>query len=341
MRTLHGHPKKLTLVAYGIAVAVVLVIAFEWGIGRFVDSWGHLQPFWLLVALGGELLSTLAYMVAYRAVMHFDQGPWLPLTLALRVVSLGFGPFVPAGGFDVDQRALQNVHGDRHVVSTRIFAMGALEWGVLAPAACVAAIALLVHGDPRPMKSVLWPWALGVPAGFVIGFYVVFRICRGGIDENRSGLRGSLGRAVRGAWMLSELPREPRNGWPALFGMILYWSLDIASFYGAVRFVGLHTNLGEVVLAYATGYALTRRTMPFGGAGITEALMTFALHWVGQPIPASLAAVVVYRLFNFVLPAAPALLAHNEVAPLVTAAYRGGRGAPNLQTSGGGGKARR
>jgi hypothetical protein len=87
-----------------------------------------------------------------------------------------------------------------------------------------------------------------------------------------------------------------------------------------VAFVGLHPNLGETILAYATGYALTRRSMPLGGAGATEALLTFALHWVGQPISAALAAVVVYRLFNFALLTIPALAARARIEPLLDAA---------------------
>jgi hypothetical protein len=47
--------------------------------------------------------------------------------------------------------------------------------------------------------------------------------------------------------------------------------------------------------------------------------MTFALHWVGQRVAPALAAVVVYRLFNFVLPALPALQVRRRVYPLVVA----------------------
>ena len=110
--------------------------------------------------------------------------------------------------------------------------------------------------------------------------------------------------------------------------MALYWAFEIASFYGAARFIGMRLNLGELILGYATGYALTRRSMPLGGAGATEALMTFALHWVGQPVPRALAVVVVYRLFNFALPALPALFAGRRVRPVIRAgapAWQSGR----------------
>jgi uncharacterized membrane protein YbhN (UPF0104 family) len=82
-------------------------------------------------------------------------------------------------------------------------------------------------------------------------------------------------------------------------------------------------GVGEAIIAYATGYALTRRSTPLGGAGVTEVLMTFALHWMGQPVVGALAGVVVYRVFNFVLPAMLALFVHPRVEPLLSAADEG------------------
>jgi uncharacterized membrane protein YbhN (UPF0104 family) len=101
--------------------------------------------------------------------------------------------------------------------------------------------------------------------------------------------------------------------------MAIYWALDIAAFYGAARFIGLRADLAELIVAYGTGYALTRRTMPLGGAGVTEALLTFALHWMGQPVGASLAVVLLYRALNFALPTVPALLVRPRVVPLMRA----------------------
>jgi uncharacterized membrane protein YbhN (UPF0104 family) len=67
------------------------------------------------------------------------------------------------------------------------------------------------------------------------------------------------------------------------------------------------------VLAYATGYLLTRRTLPFAGAVITEALMTVSLVWVGVPLAAAVPAVLVYRLSDFSLTLGTALAASSAV----------------------------
>ena len=63
------------------------------------------------------------------------------------------------------------------------------------------------------------------------------------------------------------------------------------------------------VLAYATGYVATRRSLPAGGAGLVEVMMTFALVWVGMPLAPALLGVITYRAFSFWLPVIPALAA--------------------------------
>ena len=64
-----------------------------------------------------------------------------------------------------------------------------------------------------------------------------------------------------------------------------------------------------MILAYATGYVATRRSLPAGGAGLVEVMMTFALVWVGMPLAPALLGVVTYRAFSFWLPVIPALAA--------------------------------
>jgi hypothetical protein len=165
------------------------------------------------------------------------------------------------------------------------------------------------------MPSLLWPWAIAVPVGFGLGLW---------LSHPARDLRNSGRRAVRvvlrGIGVLHTLAREPRRYAGAWLGVGAYWALDILSLYGALRFVAWSR--------IATGYALTRRSLPLGGAGVTEALMTDALHWVGEPVAPALAAVAVYRGFNFVLPTVPALWVPPRVMPLIVAAEEGRTPAP-------------
>lgn len=320
---LRRHPIAATATALVLATVAVIAMALAVGWSAFVHAWAHPSWGWLALLAGAEVLAIPAYGVGYRVLARLEGGPELPFGLILRVVLAGFAPLTPRGGFALDKRALHALVGDEDEAVVRVLGLGALEWVVLAPAAWLAAVVLLAIGDPRPMPSLLWPWILAVPIGFAIGFWVAVPRRRKRIDA-RSGVRHALAQVLEGVDMVRELARGIRSCWTAWLASGLYWALDIAAFYAASRFIGLHLNLGETVLAYATGYALTRRSMPLGGAVATEVLMTLALHWVGQPLAPALATVAVYRAFNFGLPALLGLAVQPRLSPLLAAADQAG-----------------
>lgn len=322
MRTLRAHPFLTTALAFALAAAAVIGIAAAYGFGAFGDAWRHVQFVWLVPAVAGVVLSVPAYVVSYITLARVQGGPRLQVALVTRLVMAGFGAFAAGGGFALDKRALHAIEDDEHSATVRVLGLGALEWAVLAPAAWLSAVALLAVGDDRPMASLVWPWAIAAPLCAAVALWVARpprpeRIARGG------RIRRGFSHGLRAIIVLRSLAAGALSCWAAWIGMALYWALEVGSFYGAVRFIGLRLNLAELILAYATGYALTRRSLPFGGAGVTEVLLTFGLHWVGQPVAPALAAVVVYRLFNFALPTIPALLARGRVDPLIEAADSG------------------
>ena len=116
-------------------------------------------------------MSLLPYVIAYRqmTVVAGLRPPSLPVIVT--VVLSGFGPFVVGGGFRLDQAALMKVYGDRQTARVQVVALIALEWAVLAPLACLSAIVLLITGADV-MGSLLWPWAVCVPAGFALGLWL-------------------------------------------------------------------------------------------------------------------------------------------------------------------------
>jgi uncharacterized membrane protein YbhN (UPF0104 family) len=308
-------------VAFAVAAGAVAAIATATGWGAFADAWTHLHPAWIALAACAQAAAFPAYALAYRSVARVHDGPRLGLTLGGNLVAAGFGAFAVAGGFAIDKRAFHAIEDDGHGATVRVLGLGALEWALLAPAAWASAVVLLATGDTRVMSSLLWPWAIAVPIGFAIGLWLSHpgRRMR---DSDRPVVRATL----HGIGVLHALMDTSGRSFRAWLGTGAYWALDILSLYAALRFIGLAPNAGETILAFATGYALTRRSLPLGGAGVTEALMTYSLHWVGEPVAPALAAVVVYRAFNFVLPTLPALAARRHVMPLIHSAEQGGAG---------------
>ncbi len=302
--------------ATGIAAIAVLVIARVTGADAVGRAFDDFNPGWIALIAGAELLAYPAYVIAYRSIARVHGHAPLSLPLVARVVVAGFGPFSIGGGFGLDKRALEALHEDERSARVRVIALGVLEWAVLAPIACVVSIVFLAQGT-NVMASLLWPWALGVPLGFGFALWAsapqrIERLAR--LGGTRREWATNL---LEGVGVIRMLLADPRAWAGAWLGTAFYWAADISAFYGGLRTFGLDPSAGKVIIAYATGYAATRRSLPLGGAGITEFLMTYALYWVREPLAPALAAVVAYRIFNFLLAAAPALLAHRQLGPLL------------------------
>jgi uncharacterized membrane protein YbhN (UPF0104 family) len=304
-----------TAIAAGGALLIARVTGAE-AIGRAFDE---IVPGWIALIAVAELLTYPAYALAYRSVACVHGHAPLGLPLAARIVAAGFGPFNVAGGFGIDVQALHALHEDERSARVRVLGLGVLEWALLAPTTCVVSIVFLIQGEDI-LPSLLWPWAIAVPVGLGFALWASAPGRRERLARIRGRRRAWLGDLLDGVGVLHELLAHPIKYWGAWVGTALYWAADITAFYAALRTFGLHLDFGKVIIAYATGYAATRRSLPLGGAGVTEVLMSYALYWVRQPLAPALAAVVMYRAFNFLLAAMPALIARRHVDPLLDAA---------------------
>jgi len=151
-------------------------------------------------------------------------------------------------------------------------------------------------------------WTIGVPAGTALALIAVryrHRICRSRL------LKRILGPPLEAIAVVGQIVASPwRHGLAAFTGMAVYWAGEVFVLWVCLAAFERHTpSVEAVVVGYATGYALTRRTLPLAGAGAVEALLPFALTWVGYGLPAAVLAVFAYRVFNLWLPLGPAAAA--------------------------------
>jgi uncharacterized membrane protein YbhN (UPF0104 family) len=320
-RWLRAHPLATSAVSIGIAGVAVLVIARATGADAVGRAFDRVDAPWVALIAGASLLTYPAYVLAYRSIAGIHGHAPIALPLVARVVVAGFGPFAVAGGFGIDQEALHALHEDERSARVRVVALGVLEWAVLAPLACVVSIVLLAQGA-NILPSLLWPWAVAVPLGFGFGLWASAPTRSERISRLGGKRRDWLAQLLEGVGVLHQLIRRPGQHLMAWLGAILYWAADIGAFYGGLRLFGLHPGAGKVIIAYATGYAATRRSLPLGGAGVTEVLMTYSLYWVREPLAPSLAAVLAYRVFNLVIVAAPALIAQRQLESLLPRAKK-------------------
>ncbi len=304
------HVAGFILIAAALAFAALAGVAWAAGFDRIADLLDRPQWVWFPIALGGEVAAYLGYTLAYREVTHTHPAPNLRLLETVALVAAGFGMFIARGGFAADYEVLQERCRDDTEARVRVLGLGMLEYVILAPVTCVAAAYLLLDGS-RISSGFTLPWVIGVPVGLVLALALLRRRHR---FDGRRGWRGGVASGLDGFVILDRLARRPRRGALAAFGMTLYWVGDAFCLWACLHgFLGRPIPVTALIVGYATGYALSRRTLPLAGAGVVEALLPFALLWVSLPLAAGMLAVLAYRFFNLWLPLLPAVLGFRHL----------------------------
>lgn len=289
-----------------LALGTTLAVAWAAGFDEVYHRIVHVRPLWIPIVLAGQVVAYVGYMLAYREVARVERGPELGMMRLAGVVFTGFGIFVAHGGFSADVIALRGTGISKRDARARVLGLGALEYLLLAPAVCICAIIILAHGSSKPAIGLTLPWAIAVPLGFVAAL-IGLRYCSK-FANARTGWRGAVAHALAAVVMLRRLATDPFRHGSAFVGMGLYWAGEIASLSAALSAFGsTRPAIAALVVGYATGYALTRRTLPLAGAGVVEALLPFALFWAGATLASAVLAVFVYRFFNLWLPLIPAV----------------------------------
>jgi uncharacterized membrane protein YbhN (UPF0104 family) len=163
---------------------------------------------------------------------------------------------------------------------------------------------LVARGKSHPSFGFTLPWVIAVPLGFAAAMLALAYRDR---MQGHSGWRNIVSHALEGLHVVRRLAEQPRQHLGAFLGTALYWLGDIACLWACLRAFHETPDLAALLIGYATGYALTRRTLPLGGAGTVEAFVSFALAWTGVPLAAAVLGVTAYRTFNLWLPLIPAV----------------------------------
>jgi len=319
---LGGEVRKLgsrSLTVY-LVVGSVLSVAALAGITADVGWVGvrhaavHADWVFVLMVPVAVAVSHLGYTLAYWQVARLERACDLSFSDALQLVVTGFGPVSPKGGFSLDAEALTRRGLSREDADRTMRVLGMLEYAVLAPLVLLAAIYMMAKGM-KTQAGLLPSWVIGVPVGTVITVTVLVKWRRRGCPDSWwRPLRRYLD-AIDG---LLDLLRSVRQAPEALAGMLIYWAAEIIALGGCIDvFAHRRGAVAVMIVGYATGYALTRRSLPLSGAGIVEALMPFALNWVGFPLASAILAVIAYRIFNMWLAMIPAVISlrHTESRP--------------------------
>lgn len=298
------HFTGAVLLAAGLAAGALVGLAWSVGFGPTLRALVHPHWFWFGPALAGEVVAYFGYTAAYREITRVDRGAELGVPKVAALVATGFGVFVHSGGFALDREALRRAGLSETDAHRRVLGLSALEYSVLAPATLIASILVLLWVSDVDVSLTL-PWIVGVPTGAALALLALRhkeRVARWPWIGKR------LEHGLHAIELVLALLRSPRGHGLAFAGTLAYWCGDVFCLWATLHAFYAHTPpLATLIVGYATGYAVTRRALPLGGAGVVEALLPFALGWVKIGLLPALLAVFVYRLINLWLPMIPAL----------------------------------
>jgi uncharacterized membrane protein YbhN (UPF0104 family) len=278
-----------------LAILVVLVGALLLavpGLREVTDRLRGVDPGWIGLALGLEVLSCVGYVSAFRLV--FSRVPWL---LAVRVAlsEMAFGAVMPvggAGGIAVGAWIAKAKGGSLRRFMERSAVLFLLTSGV--NAATLALAGLLVGAGvldaPHPILLGLLPGLVGLLG--VVGFWNLPRIVARFGPEDRPGRIARWMRTT--AAVVHDTRREVLNPTWRLLGAVAYLWCDIAMLWVSFRAFGEAPPVGALTLAFLIGYLGNVLPVP-GGIGALDGGLTGALILYGAAPASAAAAVLVYH----------------------------------------------
>jgi uncharacterized membrane protein YbhN (UPF0104 family) len=122
------------------------------------------------------------------------------------------------------------------------------------------------------------------------------------IGRRVAAIPGTVATGVRTAY---DRLRDPRTGWLALTGGLLYWAGNIGVLWAAFHAYGVHVPFGVMVQAFFVGMVANVLPSPAAGVGPVDAGMIGAFILFGISKEAVFPAILTYRLIAFWLPAVP------------------------------------
>jgi uncharacterized protein (TIRG00374 family) len=271
------------------------------------------DPVWVVALVIAEILSCGGYVLVFRATFC-SQMSW-GLSYDIAMAELAANSLLPAGGagglalgvWALRQAGMPTGHIARRTVAffivtsaANFFALVLVGLGVflgilagrgsavltLVPALITALGILLVGFSPRLLRALGQRGAGANPARWT--------------GRARLSLRSGLGAAADGVDEAIALLRAHSFG--VVVGSFAYMAFDIAALGFGFAAVGPVPTFGVLVLGYLIGQLGNLIPVP-GGIGGTEGALIGIFALYGVNLPEATAAVLLYRLFQLLIPA--------------------------------------
>jgi uncharacterized protein (TIRG00374 family) len=335
------------LIIYGIIVGA-FVIGLYVGLPAALDGLSDTReviadadPWWIAIALGFNLCSFVAYIALFRGVVggraegdpvtrRLDWSASYQITMAglaaTRLFSAG-----GAGGIALTYWALRRAGMQRRDAACRMVAFLVLLYAVYMTTLLVCGLFLRIglFRGASPVGMTIVPAAL---AGVAIAIFLLVSLIPDDVERRLAGWSRGYRRRARwlrrlatgpatvasGTRTAMALVREPSRGALAIGGAIGFWAANIAVLWACFHAFGEAVPKAVLVQGFFVG--MTANLLPFfpGGVGSVDAGMIGAFLAFGEPAPAVIVSVLVYRVIAFWLPLPPGIVAYVQLRRTVS-----------------------
>jgi len=304
---------RVAEIAAVIALAAIAISALP-GLDEVRARLTGADPAWIVAVVLAEVASCAGYMLVFRST--FCPGMSWRLSYDIAMAELAANSLLPAGGagglalgvWALRQAGMPTAHIARRTVAFFVVTSAANFFALVAVGIGVFAGLIAGRGSALLTLVPALITALGV---LLVGFSprLLRELGERGADADRDHWRGRVRLTLR-AWLTAAadgvdqaigLLRSRSLG--VTVGSFAYMAFDIAALGFGFAAVGHVPEFGVLVLGYLIGQLGNLIPVP-GGIGGTEGALigTFALY--GVNLTQATAAVLLYRLFALLVPAA-------------------------------------
>jgi len=340
-QALLGDRRKLAsglLLVLLIVVAIYVLFPKIVGADQALDRFDEAKWYWILTAIGFNVLAFVAYVALFRGVLggtrEDDVHRRLDLRVSYMITMAGLAAtriFSAAGlgGLVLTYWALRKAGMPRRRAACRMVAFLVLTYFVYTSALVIFGVLLRVGVLPgeAPLAGTVVPAA--VSGGIIALFLMIALIPQDferRIEHYARGYRRAryLKRIAKGPAALAmgtrtaiSYIRNPSRGVLAVGGAVGFWAANIGILWASFEAFGGDVPFGVLVQGFFLGMAANLIPSPAGGVGAVDAGMIGAFAIFGIDESVVFPAVLTYRVIAFWLPIPPGIIAFVQLRSTV------------------------
>ena len=333
-----------------LVVAIYVLFPKIVGADEAVDKLDEATWYWILIAIGFNVLAFGAYVALFRGVLGGTRDDAVHRRLGLRasyqITMAGLAATrifsaAGAGGLVLTYWALRKAGMPRRRAACRMVAFLVLTYFVYTAALVVFGVLLRTGVLPgeAPLAGTVVPAAIS--GGLIVLFLLIALIPQDferRLEHYAQGYRRArhLHRFAKGPATLATgvrtaiaYIRHPRRGLLAVGGAIGFWAANIGVLWASFEAFGGDVPFGVLVQGFFVGMAANLIPSPAGGVGAVDAGMIGAFAVFGIDDSIVFPAVLTYRVIAFWLPIPPGIVAFLQLRGTV-AGWERERGEPSV-----------